>query len=126
MNFVADNGVLIVGIGCLLTGGAAAIFLIRWKEKSTHKAILDQEQAILVNARREADSVVREARLGAHEEALKQRNLNEEAMAVRRLELTNVEAQLARRETQVVEQNEALTLKDKDLREQQRQCQQKG
>ena len=70
------------------------------------------------NARREADSLLREARLTANEEALKIRADTERAFATRREELNALERRLAEREAVISHQLDGLMREEQKLRDQ--------
>jgi len=69
------------GLGCLVAGAVLGYWLVRWKERNLRAAQTIKEQAILENARRQADAITREARLQANEEALKRREQSEQSFA---------------------------------------------
>ena len=76
-----------------------------------------EEKSLLENARREAESILREARLAANEEALKLREQTEKSFGTRRRELSDLEQRLADREALINRQLEGLVHREKDLRE---------
>lgn len=110
---------LMQGAGLLLTGVAAGYAIARWRDRQFRSAGAIKEQALLESARREADTVVREARLAANEETLKMREEVERKLAERRQSLLEAENRLAQRETLITAQLTSLAEQEKVLRHQQ-------
>ena len=103
----------------LLAGAALGYFLCLWKERTQAHALAQQEEARRETTQREAENIVREARLAAAEEAHKTREQAETALAGRRSELDQLERRLVDREGLINRQLEGLaqrqqTLNDKD------------
>lgn len=115
-----------IGVASLIVGIIVGLLLARWKEKTARAALAQEEQQILQGARREAEAVVREAKLAASEEAIKLREQNEQALAARRREIAEVEQRLAQRESLLNQQLENLVHQEKALRDQKHECQQKA
>ncbi len=107
------------GVAFLLLGTALGYWLWRWRDHHLHAGIELQSKAILENARREAEAVVREARLTANEAALKVSQENEKEYQARRLELTGIEQRLAERDILINRQLEGLVQQEKGLLAQQ-------
>ncbi len=106
----------------MLLGGAALGYgLFAWRERAFRNAAKLQEQTTLDNARREAEAIVREARLNANEDALKLREQTEQAFTARRKELADLEARLAQREALLNQQLENIVVEEKNLRRQKEQ-----
>ena len=106
----------------MLLGGAALGYgLFAWRERTFRAAAKLQEQTSLDNARREAEAIVREARLNANEDALKLREQTEQAFSARRKELADLEARLTQREGLVNQQLENIVNEEKNLRRQKEQ-----
>ena len=104
----------------LLGGGALAAFLLtRWFDRSRQGALTSQAQQIIENGKREADTLLREARLKTNEEALHQREQIEKLSHARQLEIQAQEQRVAQRETLVNQQLENLARQEKTLRDQQ-------
>jgi ribonuclease Y len=111
------NSYLAGGIGFAV--GALLVFaFLRWKEHTLQKARVLEAQAILDAARREADSVLRETRLRANEEALKLRQETEQSFAARLKQITETEARLTEREKLITRQLENLVTQETALRSQ--------
>jgi ribonucrease Y len=92
----------------LLAGAALGYWLSLWKDRTRRSAQAAEEAGIQDRARREADTLVREARLTANEEALKLREQAEKTASERQQELNTLEQRLAEREVLVNRQLEAL------------------
>ncbi|MBM3833171.1 MAG: ribonuclease Y [Verrucomicrobia bacterium] len=107
------------GAVLLLTGALLGYWLFRWRETHLRAAIKLSEEAILEDARREAETITRECRLAANEEALKLREQGEKALAARRRELADLEHRVAQREALINGQLEGLVNQEKNLRERQ-------
>jgi ribonuclease Y len=101
----------------LLAGAALGYWLLAWKERNQRQASAASSRTVLENARREAETVLREARLQANEEALKLRDENDRALQTRRQELSAIERRLEDRETLVNRQLENLVQRQQELRE---------
>jgi len=107
----------VIGAICLVVGALAAYAIRRWQEKNLRSSAEAEAKAHLENARRDADALVREARLKANEDALKARGESEQAAASRQKELTAIEQRLTTREELVNRQLEHLVKEEKILRE---------
>lgn len=107
--------------GAAFLGGGALLgyWLVRWKERTVRSALDIQTKSIMESARREAEAVLREARLLASEEALKHREQTEKSCIVQRQELTTLELRLTQRESLINQQLEGLVQQEKNLREHQ-------
>ena len=100
-------------------GAAAGYGIWRWRDRIARGAIKLREDAILENARREAENITREARLAANEETLKVREETERKFAERRQVLAESESRINQRETLINAQLSALTEQERTLRQQQ-------
>jgi len=111
------NSYLAGGIGFIV--GALLVFVfLRWKEQTLQKTRSLAAQSALDAARREADGLLREARLQGNEEALKLRQETEQSFNVRLKQITDAEARLAEREQLITRQFENLVGQEKALRSQ--------
>ncbi len=99
------------GAGYLLAGAVLCFLFLRWKESSSKKAAAE-------NTRREAESIIREAKLAANEEALKIREQTEKSFATRQQERSEQERRLSERELLINTQLEGVVQAEKALREQ--------
>jgi ribonuclease Y len=106
----------------LLAGAFLGFWLFRWKERNRRIARASEQDSIFDNAHREADAILREARLAGNEEALKLREQAEKALNTRRRELNDLEQRLAERESLINRQLEGLITQEKNLREKHRDC----
>jgi ribonuclease Y len=116
---LSDN-LLVEGAVVLLAGVAAGYGMMRLRERQIKTSLAAREQSALETARREAESITREARLSANEEVLKLREQTEKAFASRRSELAGLEQRLTQRENLINTQLAGLVEQEKSLREKQR------
>jgi ribonuclease Y len=111
------NSYLAGGIGFVV--GALLIFLfLRWREQTLRHARVLEAQGALESARREADGLLREARLRGNEEALKLRQETEASFSARLKQITETEARLTEREQLVNRQLENMVAQERGLRSQ--------
>jgi len=122
MNWLPDMQWARAG-GLAVLGGAISYLYCRWRECLRRNAAESSQQDVLAAARREAESVLREARLAASEEAVKGRERIEVALAGQRRELDELQQRLTRRERLVSQQLEGLLSQEQGLREQQAELQ---
>ena len=106
----------------LLVGAGCGLWLARMVGQSRYRSRAVEHEARLEQATREAEAILREARLVANEEALKLRRETEQAQALCQIHLRQLEAQLADRErlinTQLAglgEREQSLTNRQHDL-----------
>jgi ribonuclease Y len=104
-------------VAMFLIGVLAGIFLWRWRQRTLDKALRAEKNSLLQQARGEAENIIREARLAANEESLKQRNEAEKFFTERRKELGATEKRLVERESLLNQQLENLVQQERDLRE---------
>ena len=102
----------------LLLGTVLGYWLCRWRDRHLRTALEFEKQSILENARREAEAVVREARLAANEAALKVRQDTEQESGARRKELNELEQRLSQRDVLINRQLEGLVQREKTLQAQ--------
>jgi ribonucrease Y len=117
-NIVLQGGILVAA------GLAGGYWLFRWRDTQRKESTRSQCDAILEGARREAETIAREARLGATEEALKLREQTEKAFAARFREVTDLEQRLVQRESLINGQLEGLVQQEKSLSAQKEQLHQ--
>ena len=86
-------------LAALVVGVFLGYQILRWKERARRAALLEREQNVLDAARKEAESILREARLAANEESLRIRQETENSFAARRDELCLAEKRLNQRES---------------------------
>ncbi len=107
------NPQIIAGAVIFLIGILAGFWVRAWRKRSL-RAGLEQEAKIIVDkGRRDAESILRDARLAANEEALKMRRETEQLMAARLKELTVIQQRLITREELVNRQLENLVRQEK-------------
>ncbi len=73
-----------VACAAFIVGGAAGYWLYAWKQRSLKDALALRERAVIDAARREGETITREARLAASEEAFKLRGEVERQLGERR------------------------------------------
>ena len=100
-------------------GGAVLCYLLLWwKNHDTRASQTLQARTLIETARREAEAILREARLSANEEALKLREQTEQSFTARRHELNELERRLNERDALINRQLEGVVAAEKTLREQ--------
>lgn len=109
-----DN-MMIVGALALATGLVVGFVLAKWRANRLALATGCQREAMLEQARREAENIAREARLTATEEALKLREQSEKAFTGRSRDIAEQEQRLAQRETLINGQLEGIVQQEKSL-----------
>lgn len=109
-------GATVLGLGL---GALLGTWVSRLEAKRRQETLDRQAHALLEQARREADTVKREAHLQAAEESLKFRAQAELTLVARRTELTETEQRLTERERLINHQLEQLIQNEKTLRLQQ-------
>jgi ribonuclease Y len=110
---------LVQGAVIFAAGAAAGYGVWLWRDRIARGAIKLKEEALLENARREAENITREARLQANEETLRVREETERKFAERRQVLAESESRINQRENLVNAQLSALTEQERTLRQQQ-------
>ena len=116
----------VVGVACFIGGAAIGYWLWRWKERSVYAALAIKEQSILESARRQAESITREAHLQSEEEALRLRQQTETGFLTRRTDLEASEKRLNEREALINKQLHHIVEEEKHLRSQQAMCEEKA
>ncbi|MCI0744708.1 MAG: ribonuclease Y [Verrucomicrobia subdivision 3 bacterium] len=115
---LVDNALFLAG-SSLVVGAIVGYWLVRWKERGIRAALRIKEQSILETAAREAETLAREARLKASEEAAKLKQETEHSFAARQAQLLDAEKRLVERETLINKQLEHLVADEKAQRDQQ-------
>jgi len=103
----------------MTTGAVLAYALLRWREHHQRELLNLQQKSVLDNARREAESLTREAQLCANEELLKLRAQTELTFVSRSQELAATEQRLGQREQLITQQLTNLVQQEQKLQEQQ-------
>ena len=106
---IAGAVILVIGILC-------GYLLRLWRDRSLGAGVQQQKKEILEKARLEAESLARDARLAANEEALKVRAESERLAAARQKEIAADEQRLTTREELVNGQLENLVKQEKVFR----------
>lgn len=115
--FLADSAVLVgagAGVCTVLAGG----LILRFKRRQEQAAREKEAGDILDQAKREAESILREARLKASEDALRLREETEQSFSNRRTELSAQQKNLVEREAVISHQLDGLIKEEQKLREQ--------
>lgn len=115
-----------VSSASLALGAVGGYWLLRWKERSIRRAVAIEEQSVLQDARRNADAMVREARLKANEEALRLRQETEQTVARRQLEIQEAERRLSDRESLIDRQLQNVVAQESTVRQQHAELRQKA
>ncbi|MHC1768775.1 MAG: ribonuclease Y [Verrucomicrobiia bacterium] len=114
---------VMLSVPMLAIGGAGGYAFFQWRNRRNRASATQTGHAILETARREADTLTREARLAAAEEALKMREQSEKVFAARLRELNELEQRLAQREQLINGQLEGLVGQERDLAAQKQEVQ---
>jgi ribonuclease Y len=101
-----------------LAGFGASYCLYRWKEKHLRTSLDNEKRSILENARRESESIAREAKIEANETIVKIRRETELEFAGRHREMAAMEQRLDQRDALINRQLEGLVAQEKSLQEQ--------
>ena len=115
-----------VGAACFASGSLAGYWLWRWKTRSVQAALSIKEQSIIEAANRQAETIAREARVQANEEAIKLREQTEKSFSERRARISEAEKRMVERESLINRQLEHLVDQEKALRTQQEDYQQRS
>lgn len=105
--------------GWVLLGGVFGYAYVRYKESVRRREFSKLRAAELEAAKREAESLLREARVTANEESIKLRSQAELAYVTRQQEVAAAEQRLAQRETLITTQLEGFLQREKHIQSQQ-------
>ena len=105
--------------GWIILGAALGYAFMRFQERARQQEFETQRKEQLEATKREADSLLREARVTANEEAIKLRNQAELAYVTRQQEIAGAEQRLAQREALLTTQLEGFIQREKSLQSQQ-------
>jgi ribonuclease Y len=103
--------------GLVVSGAVLFYLVLLWRKRGAHQARAREAQTLLEQTRREREIILRDARLAAGEEALKQHEQSEQALATRRAERLDLERRLAERETLINSQLQRIVEAEKNLQE---------
>jgi ribonucrease Y len=115
MTFLAN--IYVEGLALLLLGALLGYWLFRWKDHSWAALLAEKERTLLADAHREAEAILRNARLAAQDEAQTLRQQSEERFAERQKELDDLTRRLNQREGLINQQLEGLVQQEKNLRD---------
>lgn len=113
---------IVAGAGIFVFGTASAFYMLRWRDRGVRAQLKSRQDAMMDEARRQAEAIVREARLEANEQSLKQRTETEAFIAQRQKELIAIEQRLNERETLLNRQLDNLVQQEKALRAEKEEC----
>ncbi len=116
---IFSNSAAFEGVIIFIMGVIAGYLLWLWKERNTKTNLAIKEQEILGNARKQAEEMLREARISSSEESHRLRDEMDKNFLERRKELSATEKRLIERESLLNQQLECLVQQEKDLREKQ-------
>jgi len=91
--------------------------VVRWKERVVRAELAEKERMLLESAKREAQTLVREARVAADEQALQRRAEVEQQIAARQQELSTELERFREREAAVKRQSEETASREQVLRD---------
>ncbi|MHB8522678.1 MAG: ribonuclease Y [Limisphaerales bacterium] len=114
MTFLAN--IYVEGLALLLLGSLLGYWLFRWKDQSWRKTLDEKEALLLSDARREAEDVVRDARLAAQDEVRRLKEQTEQSFAQRQQELNDLNQRVVQRESLINQQLEGLVHQEKNFR----------
>ncbi|HEY1174449.1 MAG TPA: ribonuclease Y [Verrucomicrobiae bacterium] len=109
--------VFLEGLALFGAGAGVFYFLQRKREKAQQQALKEQQDITLANAKKEAETLLREAKLSANEEALKIREQTDKSFSQRRQELADLENRQAERERLLNNQLEKIVTQEKTLKQ---------
>ncbi|MDB6059620.1 MAG: metal dependent phosphohydrolase [Verrucomicrobiales bacterium] len=113
---------IVAGAGIFVLGTASAFYMLRWRDRGVRAQIKSKQEAMFDDAKRQAEAIIREARLEANEHSLKLRTDTEAFAAQRQKELSAVEQRLIERETILNRQLDNLVQQEKLLRNEKEEC----
>lgn len=114
----STSAYLLMGGTSLLAAGSVLLVTRQRREAARlHRDLEEKSRVILGDARRDAETLAREARLLANEEVLKLRDQAEQFQARRRLDLDEFEKRVSDRERLVNQQLERLVAEESHLRQ---------
>ncbi len=105
-------------LGAWLLGGIVGFLCCRWLVAAQQRASEEDVRSTLDAARREAESILREARIVGGEQAMKLREQAEESSCARRVEIIQIEERVSQRESLINKQIEGLVRQEQFLTQQ--------
>ncbi|MDB6066824.1 MAG: 2,3 cyclic-nucleotide 2-phosphodiesterase [Pedosphaera sp.] len=113
---------IFVGTGYFFAGVVLCFVFLWWKDRNARALQTIKGQSILEKSKRDAEAIIRDARLIANEEALKLREKTEQSFDARRQERAELERRLSDRETLLNAQLEKIVQSEASLQEQKAVC----
>ena len=101
--------------GLVLSGAVVCFLFLQWRKQKGIQEEAADARSLLDQARREAEIILRDARLAASEEALRIHAEAEKALADRRAERLELERRLTERETLINSQMGRIVQAEKNL-----------
>ncbi len=120
---LADSPSGFYALAGIAVGATACFFILRWKDQKTRQLHASEAQSLLEKSKKDAENLIRDARLAANEEALSIRAETEKSFAARRQERAEQERRLAERESLINTQLEKIVQSENALKEQKDQLQ---
>lgn len=106
-----------IGVIIFLLGFLFCYLILSWKDRDARASLAAKQKSLSEEARQQAETLAREARIAANEEAMKLRTETERQFVERRKELSAAEKRIIERESLLNQQLENLVLQEKELRE---------
>jgi len=104
--------------GLVMSGAAICYVLLKWRKHQANQVEASQAQGLIEKARLESETILRDARLSASQEALKAHEQLEQALTARRAERLELERRLAEREGLINSQLQRIVEGEKNLGQQ--------
>lgn len=123
MNNWPTEYVFIAGAAIFLTGILFGVWLVRIKERNTRAALALKEKSVIEAAEREAQTIIREARVTANEQTLQIRSETEQQLAVKHKEIAIIQQTLAEKETSLTLHTQALARQELEVKTREAECQ---
>src|SRR5689334_9017213 len=103
-----------IGVIIFLLGFLFCYLILSWKDRDARASFAARQKSLSEEARQQAETLAREARITANEEAMKLRNDTERQFMERRKELSAAEKRIIERESLLNQQLENLVLQEKE------------
>src|SRR4051812_38486026 len=111
MIFSTDS--IVAGAGVFILGTASGIWMLRWRERAVRAQLKSRHDAMLDEAKRQAETLIREGRLETNEYSLKLRTETEALAGQRQKELAAMDQRLNEREALLNRQLDNLVQQEK-------------
>ena len=106
---------ILEGAALFACGAVLSFLLVLWRNRASQEVRSRETQALVDTARKDADTITRDARLAANEEAMKLREQTEQSFARRHTELGELERRLGEREVLINSQLQRAADAEKEL-----------